>query len=132
MKFLKTCIVLHVMGVNDGGETNWQKKWWKQNSRQGWHGKGKRSQISKYRQIGGSCTSSEKEINRMSITECNEYPHDAVLDVKIDYIGKAVDEIKLKVDSNSLGVIWLKAIIYILTPINLLLIGTLARVALAK
>lgn len=68
----------------------------------------------------------------MPITECKEYPHDAILDVKIDYIGKTLDEIKTKVDSNSQGVTWLKAIIFILIPINLVVIGALARAALAK
>jgi len=64
--------------------------------------------------------------------EHTEYPHDAIIDVKIDYIGKTLDEIKLKVDSNSQGVTWLKAIIYILIPLNLILITALAKVALAK
>lgn len=71
--------------------------------------------------------------------EHKKYPSGAVLDVRIDYIGKTIDEIKRTqkdqwgaITSNSNSISGLKAIAWCMVPLLIALTGAFIKVALAK
>lgn len=73
------------------------------------------------------------------MAEHEQYPSGAVTEVKIDYIGKSIDEIKENqknqwshINRNSQTISGLKAIAWLMVPFLIMLAGAWIKVALAK